>query len=243
MLHIGVQAVSLPRVRHRTVGVCRCDWTMLGPMTEYALYGRSSSHYTRVVRVLAHELGMPLRFEPIYDMTDMTPACYGGHPAMKVPCLQLDDAPVYGTENICRTLARVSARASGPGAQVTWPEQLADVDCGNAQELVWQCMAAQVQLVFGITVNKLPADNLYFAKARAGLQGALAWLDAHVDGVLAGLPATRRTSLFEVTLFCLVDHLAFRRSVPVDHCPALQSFTYAWAARASAQATPYRFDA
>jgi glutathione S-transferase len=207
-------------------------------VTDFTLHGRSSSHYTRVVRVLANELEVPLRFEPVHDMTVMTPASYGGHPAMKVPCLQLDGVPVLGTENICRTLARAAGRAS----QVTWPEQLADITSGNAQELAWHAMAAQVQLVFGITVNKLPADNLYFAKARAGFEGALAWLDGHVDGVLAALPATRRTSLLEVTLFCLVDHLAFRRSVPVDQYAALQAFTREWGTRASARATPYQFD-
>jgi glutathione S-transferase len=211
-------------------------------MTDFTLYGRSSSHYTRVVRVFAHELGVPLRFAPIYDMTELTPASYGGHPAMKVPCLQQEGEPVFGTENICRTLARAAAQAAGHGVQVTWPEQLADLECGNAQELVWHCMAAQVQVVFGTAIAKLPADNLYFTKAHAGFEGAMAWLDAHVQQVLAKLPAARACSLFEVTLFCLVDHLSFRQTVSTSGYPALLRFAAQWSGRASAQATPYHFD-
>jgi len=207
-------------------------------MDKYILHGRSSSHYVRTVRIVAHELGVPLRFVPNFDMTRLAPDAYAGNPAMKVPCLHVDGVPVFGTENICRTLAR----ASGRGAQVAWPEQLADITCGNAQELVWHCMAAQVQIVFGTVFAKLPADNLYFTKARAGFEGALAWLDAHVEYVLAALPPARTLSLFEVTLHCLVDHLAFRPSVPLDGCPALLRFSQAWSARESAQATPYRLD-
>ena len=207
-------------------------------METCTLHGRSSSHYVRTVRILAHELGVPLQFTPVYDMTGLSPGSYAGHPAMKVPCLHVGGEPVFGTENICRTLARLSGRA----AQVTWPEQLADITCGNAQELVWHCMAAQVQIVFGTVFAQLPADNLYFTKARAGFEGALAWLDAHVPHVLAELPPARTLSLFEVTLYCLVDHLAFRPSVPVAGYPALLRFKEGWSVRASAQATPYLLD-
>ena len=207
-------------------------------METCTLHGRSSSHYVRTVRILAHELGVPLQFTPVYDMTGLSPGSYAGHPAMKVPCLHVGGEPVFGTENICRTLARLSGRA----AQVTWPEQLADITCGNAQELVWHCMAAQVQIVFGTVFAKLPPDNLYFTKSRAGLEGALAWLDAHVPHVLAELPPARTLSLFEVTLYCLVDHLAFRPSVPVAGYPALLRFKEGWSVRASAQATPYFLD-
>jgi glutathione S-transferase len=207
-------------------------------MTEAVLHARSSSHYARTVRIVARELGVPLRFVPVYDMTELAPAAYAGNPAMKVPCLHLGGEPVFGTENICRTLAR----ASGRGAQVTWPEQLADITCGNAQELVWHCMAAQVQVVFGTVLARLPPDNIYFAKARAGFEGSLAWLDEHLARVLALLPPQRTLSLFEVTLYCLVDHLSFRQTVSLDGRDALLRFREQWGERESARATPYRLD-
>ncbi len=232
MLHSRGAAVS-PAL----AGAPRMDYPW-GRMSDAILYARSSSHYARTARVFAHELGVPLRFVPVYDMTELAPAAYAGNPAMKIPCLHLGGEPVFGTENICHT----RARASGRGAGVAWPEQLEGITCGNAQELVWHCMAAQVQLVFGTMFAKLPPDNLYFAKARAGFEGSLAWLDAHLAQVLAALPPQRTLSLFEVTLYCLVDHLSFRQTVSIGGCAALLRFRERWGARESAQATPYRLD-
>jgi hypothetical protein len=98
-----------------------------------------------------------------------------------------------------------------------------------------------VQFAFGIAINKLPADNLYFVKARAGMEGALAWLDSNLSNALDKLPP-RDLSFFEVSLFCLVDHLRFRQTVELHPYTALERFTDEFAHRPSAQRTPYRFD-
>lgn len=103
-------------------------------------------------------------------------------------------------------------------------------------------MAAQVQLVFGTIVGKLPAENVYFAKGRAGFEGALKWLDAHLDEALRLLPSPRTLSVFEVTLFCLMEHLTFRGTLSPEPYPALVRFTREFGTRASARATAYRFD-
>ncbi len=202
------------------------------------IIGRSSSLFTRVPRIVARELGVALELVPIPDMTATDPASYGGNPALKLPTLRRDGSLVFGAENICRTLAEVA----GTSARIVWPEQLRSEVSRNAQEMVWQAMTAQVQVVFGTVIGKLPADNLYFTKARSGFEGALRWLDAHLEAALAELPA-RDVSLFEVTLFCLVEHIVFRPTLPLDPCPALVAFARAFATRASAQSTAYRFDA
>lgn len=203
------------------------------------IIGRSSSHYTRVARIVADELGVPVTLVPIRDLTDLDDATYGGNPALKLPTLRRGGALLFGTENICRALAE----AAPAGRRVVWPEALRDDVARNAQELVWHAMAAQVQLVVGTMIGKLPADNVYFAKARAGFAGALRWLDAHVDAALAALPDGRAVSLLEATMFCLLDHLTFRATLPVEPYPALRRFAATFAARPSARRTPYRFDA
>jgi hypothetical protein len=48
--------------------------------------------------------------------------------------------------------------------------------------------------------------------------------------------------VFEVSLFCLVEHLAFRPSVALDEYPALRAFAGAYGARDCARRTVYRFD-
>ena len=200
------------------------------------LVGRRSSVFTRIPLIFAAELDVPLQLEPVPDMTQLGADAYAGNPALKLPILRLDGAVVFGALNICRTIAE---RCNSPKL-IVWPEQTTDLLSRNAQELVWHAMAAQVQLVMG-TVNGLPADNGYFVKARTGLEGALGWLDARVGACIAALPP-RGLSMFEASLFCLVEHLAFRPTVPLDAFPALTGFCARFGGRDSARSTAYRFD-
>lgn len=202
------------------------------------LFGRSSSHFTRVVRIFAEELGVALELVPIFEVTRTEPAIYGGNPALKMPTLRRDGALTFGTENICRALVPMATRPK----RIVWPEAVSDALTQNAQEMIWHSMTAQVQLIFGNGFSKLPADNVYFVKAAAGLTGALQWLDDNVDAALSGLALPRDLSLFEVTLFCLMEHLTFRPTVPVDAYARLSAFTTAFAERTSAQRTRYAID-
>jgi glutathione S-transferase len=207
-------------------------------MTSLQIVGRSSSLFTRLPLIFAEELAVPYELVPIYDMTALGPEVYAGNPALKLPILRLQDSVLFGALNICRA---IDERAERP-ARIVWPEEQRSVLSRNGQELVWHGMAAQVQLVFGTVVGKLPSDNIYFSKARAGLEGALQWLDAHVTDVISELPAPRRLSVFEVSLFCLVDHLIFRETLSVESYPSLVGFAREYSRRPSAQRTAYRFD-
>ncbi|CAN5903295.1 hypothetical protein BH11MYX3_BH11MYX3_10040 [soil metagenome] len=201
------------------------------------IIGRSSSHFTRVPLIVARELGVSVELVPIADLKQLDPAVYGDNPALKLPTLRRDGSLVFGAENICRALAD----HAGSSDRIVWPEQLREDVSRNAQEMVWHAMAAQVQLVLGTIIGKLPPDNIYFAKSRRGFEGALRWLDTQLADALRALPA-RDTSLFEVTLFCLVEHLVFRPTVPLEPYPALIAFAREFAERPSAQSTTYRFD-
>jgi glutathione S-transferase len=207
-------------------------------MAPVQLFGRSSSHFTRAPRIFAEELGVPYEIVPIYDMKERDPRQYSGNPALKLPTLRIGDEVIFGTENICRALTEYAGSPAG----VVWPEQLRHPLQRNAQELVWHCMAAQVQIVVGTLIGKLPIENIYFEKALAGFTGALAWLDGHVEEVLASLPPSRKLSLFETTLFCLIEHLHFRQTLPVDGYAALAKFAATFGACSSAQRTPYKID-
>lgn len=199
--------------------------------------GRSSSLFTRVALIVAREVGVDVELVVIRDMTAVDPAAYAGHPALKLPALRRDDGGiVVGTENICRVLAE-----SGQPARIVWPEDVRDDRGRNAQEMVEHAMAAQVQWVMGTMVGELDGAHPFFAKGRAGFEGALRWLDTHVERVIAALPV-RDVSLFEIELFCLIEHLAFRGSMSVEPYPALVAFAARWGHRESATATAYRFD-
>lgn len=201
------------------------------------LIGRSSSHFTRVAAMFAHDLGVTHQRVTLHDMNSRAPADYGGHPALKIPTLQVDGAMLFGTENICRRLAEL-----GLAARVLWPEELTSNLARNAQELVWHAMATQVSLVLGVKLHGLPGDNDFFDKQRTGLRGALTWLDEYWPTIEGALPAPRDVSLLEVTLFCLVEHLAFRPTLPLAPYANLRAFAARYGARTSARRTPFHFD-
>lgn len=201
--------------------------------------GRSSSHFTRVATLLACELGLDFELDVVHEPLSLDAETFGGHPALKIPVLQVGGERLFGTENICRKLVELA-----PGEpRVVFPEHVhADV-ARNAQELVWHAMSAQVQLRIGVTLARLDSENVFFARVRAGLSGALAWLETHLPEVLDALPAPRVVSLFEVTLFCLLEHLAFLPSIPDAPRPRLEGFVARFAERASARRTAFHFDA
>lgn len=201
------------------------------------LIGRSSSHFTRLVRIFALELGVAHDFAAVMNLASTDPADFAGNPALKLPILVLGEDTVFGAENICRALAD---RAAVP-RDIIWPEDLQGATARNAHELVWHAMQAQVQLGMGAQIAGLPADNIYFRKAELSLRGCLEWLDRNLPAVQASLPP-HDLSLTEAALFCLIEHLAFRVTVATAPFPALTAFARAFGDRASGRATPYRFD-
>lgn len=207
---------------------------------ELRLIGRASSHFTRVAALYADELGLEVTRVVVADLTSIDSTSYGGHPGLKIPTLVVDGAPVFGAEHICRRLAGLAGRADDP--TLVWPEDVAIDVVGNAQELTWHAMAAQVQIVAGTVLGDLPREHRFFAKAAVGLVGSLGWLDAHLPTALAHLPTPRALSLLEVTAFCLIEHLAFRPSVPLAPYAQLIAFAADFARRPSARRTAYRLE-
>ncbi|MBW8851067.1 MAG: glutathione S-transferase family protein [Xanthomonadales bacterium] len=208
------------------------------PRPGIEILGRQSSHYTRQVRMLAHELGIAYTLAPIHDLMSDDPATYGGNPALKLPALRDGDAVVWGSANACRWLAR---RTPGDAARVFLPEDARDPLCMNAHEVLAHAMAAQVEVVFHEIVSKRPPDATS-RKRRASLVGCLAWLDRAWPAIRATLP-TDRIALFDLGLFALLEHLPFRNPLDLAAMPRLVAFADACRDRPSAQATPYRFDA
>ena len=201
------------------------------------LFGRSSSHFTRIPRIFAAELEVALAFEPIRDLMSADPADYGGHPALKMPTLEAATGTWFGSLGICRELARHSEL----GLDIVWPDDLAMAQAANAQELVLTAMATEVGLVMGKATG-VPADNAHQHKMRASLLGAMQWLEDNAGAAIASLPPGRDLSYLEVSLFCLVEHLPFREVLAMDAYPALRAFGERFGARSSAKATAYRFD-
>src|SRR5688572_19040081 len=106
------------------------------PMIE--IIGRQGSHYTRMARLLAHELGVDYTLRPIYDLLSEDPAVFGGNPALKLPALRQNGTVVWGSQNVCRALAR---SVLGGESRVFWAEDARTPLLMNAHEVMAHTMA------------------------------------------------------------------------------------------------------
>lgn len=211
-------------------------------MSDLTLVGRSSSHFTRITRMFAIELGVALAFRPVFDLTSLDTTVYGDNPALKIPVLVTETGPLFGAENICRELVR----RAGPKSKKEKGKKRSDfvlrgdLDSrlvANAEELTLHAMQTGVIVVLGKSTG-VPAS----AKTMRSLENTLAWLDANVGAVVAVLPEGRTVSFVEVALFCLTRHLPFRGVLDVKRYTKLVAFADEYGQRASARDTEYRID-
>jgi glutathione S-transferase len=205
-------------------------------MSHLEIVGRSSSHFTRVARIFALELVVTHTFRPIFDLTSEDASAYAETPALKMPIFVTPDGPWFGTENICRELARRAGRSS----RVVLRGDIADRLLANAEELTLQAMTTEVSLIMAKVSGD---DRMAPPKLRRSLESSLRWLDENLDGVLQTLPADRALSFLEVTLFCLVTHLPFRQVMDVRPYERLGALCERFAEREGARQTYYRYDA
>jgi len=199
------------------------------------IIGRSSSHFTRIVRIFAAELGVPYTFDVVRDLSSSDFAVYAGNPALKIPVLRNDHGTWYGALPICRELQRQSNAA----LRILWPEQVTDNVSSNAQELIFHALATGVNLIMAkASGNGAPLHP----KNDISLDNSLTWLNSHVSQIGKDLPE-RDLSFLEVSLFCLIQHLEFRTIRHTESYANLREFCARFGQRASALATPFQFDA
>jgi len=209
----------------------------LEELAKPVIVGRSSSHFTRVVRIFAAETSVDCSFRVVRDLMSSDVADYGGNPALRLPTLHTHRGAWFGALNSCRELSRQSRLMQ----HIVWPEDLDQPLLANTQELAVQAMATEVALIMAELAGP-NAGNRHQRKMRESLLNSLAWLEGNVRDALAALPAERDVSYLEVTLFCLFTHLEFRDVLPVAPYPALNAFCQQFSTRASAARTAYRFD-
>lgn len=180
---------------------------------------------------------MPCALQVVRDLKSLDSDDYGGNPALKVPSLRTPDAMWFGAVNICRELER----SSSGQRLIVWPEELELPLLANFQELVLHAMSTEVGLIM-IGNSEENSDSGPRVKLMKSLTNTLAWLDANVQVALAALPAERDLSFLEVTLFCLVTHLEFRKVLSTEPYLELTAFQRAFGVRAACASTAYRFD-
>ncbi len=202
-------------------------------MSATLIIGRSSSHFTRIVRIFAIEMDIDHAFQIVRDLTSNDVVNYAGNPALKVPVLQNTRGSWFGALPICRELQRQSSRS----LNILWPEQCRDSVQSNAQELVLQAMATEVNLIMAnLSGNTLATSS----KLQTSLRAMMSWLDEHSTDALTLPP--HDLSFFEISLFCLLEHLEFRQILDVSGYVQLMTFRQQYAQRAACMATAFKYD-
>jgi glutathione S-transferase len=204
-------------------------------MSDLVLVGRSSSHFTRLARIFAGELGVKYTFRPVLDMTVTDPVIYGDNPALKMPVLVDAEGSLFGCENICRELVR---RSGANRQRIVMRGEMSDRIVANFEELTLDVMSGEVSLIFA-KINKTEPSP----RSLLSVGNSLRWLDDHVDDAIAKLPVERSFSFVEAALFCLMTHLPFREVMSVEAYARLLDHTRRFGLRESARTTEYRFDA
>ena len=107
------------------------------------IVGRSSSHFTRVVRMFAEEACVPYEFQVVPSLVSQDVDSYGGNPGLRLPNLITRDGPVFGSLGSCRALASLAAAPT----RMVWPEATSSRLAANALELSVQAMSTEVTLI------------------------------------------------------------------------------------------------
>ncbi|MEJ7598859.1 MAG: glutathione S-transferase family protein [Kofleriaceae bacterium] len=165
-------------------------------MTSLQLIGTPLSHFSRKLRILLAELGVPFTFVRPPGVLTHTPATYGGNPLMRVPTLIDGDVTLFESEHIARYLVRRHDPADrfGVGSE--------RVDDLNRLALINGVMANEVVVLLSRRAGLEATDSVaYFRKLLAAIDLALAELDR---GVEVDAPSF---DYRDVALVCMWQHL------------------------------------
>ncbi|MBC7973645.1 MAG: glutathione S-transferase family protein [Myxococcales bacterium] len=165
-------------------------------MTSLQLIGTPLSHFTRKLRILLAELGVPFTFVRAPGVLTTTPDTYGGNPLMRVPTLRDGNVTVFDSEHIARYLVRRHDPADRFGVLRERVEDL------NRLTLINGVMANEVVIILARRAGLEDIDNVaYFRKLGAAIDAALAELDHSVDVEAPGFDYR------DIALVCMWQHL------------------------------------
>jgi hypothetical protein len=156
--------------------------TTFGELAKPVIIGRSSSHFTRVTRIFAAEMGIDYSFRVVRDLMSSDPADYGGNPALRIPTLHTSRGVWFGALTVCRELWRQSSLQP----RVVWPE---DLDVPVLARVNGHALGGGMEMVLGCDIV-IAAENASFGLpeprvGRLALDGGIAILPRRIPHVWA----------------------------------------------------------
>jgi glutathione S-transferase len=148
-------------------------------MEKLTLYGTPLSHFTRKVRILLLELGVPFDTIRPPDLLATVPGEYGANPLMRVPTLVHGGTTIIDSDHIARHMVHAFDAGDRFGVMSAEPRAMNRLAVANG------VMANEVTLILAARGGFEDIDGVrYFRKLRAAIEAGLTWLeaDAKLDG-------------------------------------------------------------
>jgi glutathione S-transferase len=186
------------------------------------LYGTPPSHFTRKVRVLLKELGIPFEFISFRDLMAVGSDHFANNPLHKFPILEDQGARYIESDLICEYLLMRYGRGlpltllPDEGDPFVHRQRLAIMNGG---------MAAGVTILRARRSGVKDLENFaFFRQEEASLRESLAWINEDF-GQREAYGNYGRLSLLDITLICFVEWAVFREFLPnLNDYPNLARF-------------------
>jgi glutathione S-transferase len=196
-------------------------------MSNLRLVGTPLSHFTRKIRILLAEFGVPFEFERSPGVLAPPGAAYGDNPLQRVPVLFHGPVTLIESDHIARYVVSQFDAADRFGVR---SESVSDL---NHLAVVNGIMNNEVVLILAKRAG-LPAveDVAYFRKLIGAIDSGLAWLDTSID-------LERDTFDYrDIASICLWQHLThYRMAADPARYPRLAARVARFSERASVAAT------
>jgi glutathione S-transferase len=167
------------------------------------LYGTPLSHFTRKIRILLHELGVPFDFVRTPSLLEASTPSYGANPLMRIPTFLHDGTTVIESDHIARYV--VDRYDPADRFSVCAPS----VTAMNRLAVLNGVMAHEVTLILARRGGLEDLGSVaYFRKLGHSIASGLAWLDRELD------PDADGFDYVDIVTVCLWDHLTHYQLVP-----------------------------
>jgi glutathione S-transferase len=197
------------------------------------LYGTTTSPFVRRVRVVAHEIGVPI--ELVNTAPDEGQAALRAvTPIRKVPVMVIADGARPRTLFDSRAIIEWLKTNRGWGGLAPAPDAWRDLDLLNAID---GALDSVIQLFYlrrdGVAIDGTPYATRQLERAAAIFD----WLGGQLAPHQRGFTASKEPGLAEISLVCALDWMDFRDSYPTKDLTGLQPLRDALRDRPSLVAT------
>ncbi len=198
------------------------------------LYGTAPSPFTRKVRIILREIGIPCELVRLTNLLEAGSQNFAENPLQKFPVLEDGGERLIDSDIICEYLVENYGKNSPFGP--FWPEEKGYFADKKRLEIINGTMDAGVVIIRATRSKIADLDNYpMFRQERAAVQEGLHWLnqDLRLESFYPG-----RFTYLDVALICLCDWIVFRGLVPnLNDYPNLARFSVAHRNRPSVNET------